>query len=697
MGKHKHWLLYNYKVAGDASGSPGFHATGKSPSTPNTNSAGKSRKRGGQRHTSSSSSSSGGCMSAIFHLFNIHHHHFPFHQPSLISETPINFPQEIILKGVEAPRNSLELEEQQPMVEEEVASSSSSSSKIKQETNFNIPMGGIQIKTKRSRLMEDVSSECSSSSPAGTKTPNLVARLMGLDLLPENSSPRPSLSSPRPSSSSSHATPALNPLSKLSSHKNNTRSLPATPRISTAARPSTEVDYNHRLSLQINNKAENKRTYDESTSEYAKHIAKQVRESISRRVGADITNTMKKQKEQRRDELLVVLKPKRPSPPSSATVIDKSRNLDQGHLHGKENEITPVLHSCSSPRQTLSEMKNNINHLSYKPKSDSPPKSSSSLSSTEAPTTKLMKQEKPPVKLVQKCKRIIASEKYDLRLKKMNQQEDVFVKKLCNKKSTPLSNHLVNVNIVNTTTKFISFKKDMASSPASSTTEKQVPLASITQLPSCQNRSYNTNNLSVKDDVSSNCNGVAASTTRTSSVSAEYISRILSLSGIEKTTPISITQWYSPSHPLHPSIFNQLEKIFHPTTTTSSSFADRKLIFDVVDELLVEILKPYICLKPWAYSSRRNSHRMYGSELTEKLSEKISFLPAANCQVLEDIDGLIAGDMRSRNSTRVVGAVAFEEEAEELVAEMERDMVDTLVGEVALAGIIWQVGCGNRV
>ncbi|KAI3699148.1 hypothetical protein L2E82_43218 [Cichorium intybus] len=44
-----------------------------------------------------------------------------------------------------------------------------------------------------------------------SKTPSLVARLMGLDLLPENTSPRTSLSSPRPSSSSSHATPS-NPL-----------------------------------------------------------------------------------------------------------------------------------------------------------------------------------------------------------------------------------------------------------------------------------------------------------------------------------------------------------------------------------------------------------------------------------------------------------------------------------------------------
>lgn len=208
-----------------------------------------------------------------------------------------------------------------------------------------------------------------------------------------------------------------------------------------------------------------------------------------------------------------------------------------------------------------------------------------------------------------------------------------------------------------------------------------MPSASITQLPSCQNKSFNDNGNS--NSISNNLIGNSISD------QSDYISRILRHTGIKKTTPISISHWYSPSHPLHPSIFHQIEKHFHPTTTFST---DRKLIFEVVDELLVEILKPYISLKPWA-KSHRNTHRMYGSELVEKLSEQIRCFPGADCQVLEDIDMLIESDMRM--CTRVVGTTAFELEAEELVTEMERDMVDTLVGE--LAGIIFHVGCGNSV
>ncbi|KAJ0558867.1 hypothetical protein HanIR_Chr07g0341071 [Helianthus annuus] len=402
MGKP--WLLY--KVTGSGI----CHTSGSSSaSTTNIKSNTISSKRDG-------------CMSTIFHMF---------HQPSFI-----NTPQEstIILKGMEAPRNSLEFEEQKQEQEPMVKEVGSFSSKLNQETNFKIPMGGIQIKTKITRLTEDVSSECSTS--PSTKTPNLVARLMGLDLLPDYSSPRSSLTSPRPSSSSYK--------------KNITRSLPATPRISTAARPSTENDdhHHHRLSLQI---------IDESTSEYAKKIAKQVRENISRRVGVDITNNVKK-REQRRDEHLVVLKPKRQSQPLTAKATGKSRNLDQGHRRGKENE--PLALSCS-PRMRIMNIEN-------KPNSNSPkctPLASCSKV-IKGPTSATTKS--PPLMKVEKCKRI-TSEKYDMRLKNMHRQEEPFVKK-CNKKSTPLSNHLVNVN---TTTKFTSLKKEMVSTSSTIFPQKQ--------------------------------------------------------------------------------------------------------------------------------------------------------------------------------------------------------------------------------
>ncbi|KAJ9539690.1 hypothetical protein OSB04_026196 [Centaurea solstitialis] len=683
MGKQ--WLLYRF--TSDGAGAGGCHGTGKSPSSTgkSTKAAGKySRKASNQIPTSSSSS--GGCMSAIFHMFDIQH--LPFHQPSFISDSFVNIPQEsnLILQGVEAPRNSLELDE-----ELVASSSSSSSSKPKQDTNLNLPMAGIQIKTKRSRflMMDDVSSESSTTSPA-TKTPNVVARLMGLDLLPENSSPRTSSSSPRPSSSSSYQTP-LNPLSKLSSRNHQTtHSLPVTPRMSTA-----DHHHHHRLSLQMN----------KENSDYAKEIAKQVRENISRRVGGDITNTMKKKEEVRRDQCLVVLKPKRRSvlPPAVQAVTQTAV------LKEKENEPGSFSNSCS-PRVRLLEIKNS----NFKKPTPNPPFSTTPIEPTKPPssssnikisTPPLMMEDLEKVEMVKTLKKVkIGSEKYDLRLKKMHQEEEAFVKeckkKKEKKKSTPLSNGLV-VNVkTRRSSKFISFKKEkeMASSSPSSTTptlsQKQVPLDSIQQLPRCQ--SHHQSHIT-KHHNYPNGNAVPTAAVTGAPVAAagddqyfDYISRIFTHIGIDKNTPISIAHWYSPSHPLHPSIFHHLEQELLPPTTAGDHL-HRKLIFEAVDEVLVEILKPYIGFKPWA-GSGWSSRRMYGWELVEIVRRKIWSFPAADCRVLEDIDGLIAGDLRG--STRVVGTTAFEEVAEEIVKEMEREMVEMLVEEVAAMAVVrwWSDG-----
>ncbi|KAI3757552.1 hypothetical protein L6452_05092 [Arctium lappa] len=239
----------------------------------------------------------------------------------------------------------------------------------------------------------------------------------------------------------------------------------------------------------------------------------------------------------------------------------------------------------------------------------------------------------------EKCKRI-ASERYDLRLKKkIHPQEEVFVNKISKKKSTPLPNHAVNVM---NTTKFLSFKKEMTSSSSSTTRlpQKQVSLVSMTQLPSSLNSSYNSNNTHTLLKLS-----VMDSNSATSSPSAttgqlfsdhfvnDYISRIINHCGINTTT----TQWYSPSHPLHPSIFHHLEKQSHSTTTATAT-AGRRMIF--------ELMRSF---------------------------------PAAHCEVLEDIDGLIERDMG-----RQLLSTAFEEEAEEIVREIEGEIVETMVHEMVL-------------
>lgn len=180
-----------------------------------------------------------------------------------------------------------------------------------------------------------------------------------------------------------------------------------------------------------------------------------------------------------------------------------------------------------------------------------------------------------------------------------------------------------------------------------------------------------------------------------------YITRILARTGIANTSHVSFTNWFSPSQPLDPSIFHRLEISSYVNNITNnnninlseSQFrlrCNRKLLFDIVDEILVDILRPYINLKPWIntkFSSTCNNVNsnyigMQGSELIDRLCSRIQRFPCTDCQVLEDIDALIDKDLPRQ--MKIEGEIAFEEEGEALVMEIERDIVDTLVHETAL-------------
>ncbi|CAI9762386.1 unnamed protein product [Fraxinus pennsylvanica] len=604
-----------------------------------------------------------GCMCAVFQLFDLHHFQFPLNQQ------PEYFHQEedtTTSKGVEAPRNSLELEE--PAMK--AASFSLEDKKLK------IP-APIQIK---SRLSDSISESNTINSP-GTKTPNLVARLMGLDLLPECGSPAfSSSSSLNPSKTKSHLHSRNLIQSRSRSSRisysdddisiNGARSLPETPRISSARR--SDVDHHHRLSLQINKenigqdyeysavkKIATRRgivqenDQNRSPGNYAKQIVKQVKESFNRKVGLqDITNTIKN-KEQRRDENLL----RKPS-----KVLTK---IDEELVH-QEKKLTP----------------NSKNQTSLSPKL-----AISSLTSNQKPQVPLQHQKN----FNQKRKEVASS-----KIKKApqvsdsirNKKEEAFVRStltsnkvnLGDKKSkkTPFSNELPNINVPT----LLPVKRD-PSPPATKLPQKQSQVSDShalkrsTQLSCCSSHSYKQETIFT---IQENTQQVKTKEPITSGEYRQYIQRILKRIGItDKPTPvISLYKLNSPSRPLlDPSIFNFLE-LFHPyttaaTTTVLSDRCNRKLIFQLVNELLAEIVRPDNCIVTWA------TPKLSGSELIDKLCMKIQSFPAANCQVLGDIDALIGTEF---SKSQLGGSRAFfEEEGEGIVREIEREIVDSLVHE----------------
>ncbi|EFH45930.1 predicted protein [Arabidopsis lyrata subsp. lyrata] len=212
------------------------------------------------------SNEANGCVTALYYFFHFHQFYFPsrhhHHQPSSVdsnSRTP---------KGLVAPRNSLDLTEESPL---------STNYKLENES-LNIHVGR-KNSTLRALLVDTYSNNCSSPR---TKSPNVVARLMGLDLLPDN------LDLNRSSKYSVRG-------HRLSGNGSGTRSLPASPRISSDSE-------NCRLTLQLNrekNKHEEfgrrrlKELKHDEQSPRPKHNGRQIKESVTtRKFGMDITNLL---------------------------------------------------------------------------------------------------------------------------------------------------------------------------------------------------------------------------------------------------------------------------------------------------------------------------------------------------------------------------------------------------------------------
>ncbi|XP_010272606.1 PREDICTED: uncharacterized protein LOC104608346 [Nelumbo nucifera] len=770
---------------------------------------GRSTKRGGDKE-------SPGCMSAVLQFFDFHQFPSTLQQTSLKVEPFLHEDLSTVVKGVEAPRNSLESEKG-------VFVSSASLSSIKkeeEEEDLNIPMAGIRVEIKQrtsgreagnaaKARKEELSSE--SSTPPGIKTPNLVARLMGLDILPDSFSPCSSSSTHVRSRSfgrvyhhhhlqernacaavkrdirSRRALQSRTNFMDCSCEVTGTRSLPDTPRISAARRS----DVDPRFSLQINKenllsteefgdyfgrvsrdslpcspyssskliklRRREWRQDDEnrSPSNYAREIVKQVKENARRRVGlVDITNTTRiiagegdealaitKSKKTRRFTLAKQGDESSPSPGKNSSTMACSPRL-----RFLETKSKPVMAaSASSHHQASSHSPRPPRPISVISPPSPPPQTTalSPLSSStsacgdnqsqpKAPSSKTAKlnalqqqQQQKQEQTAKKCKKASA-ERFTQRLKKppqttetiRNVREEAFVRaapsnkaSISDKKTkkTPLSNDFVNIAVPSS---FVPLKKEQP--PPSQTPGVQIAHDSkrCSQLSSGSSRTYEAR----QTQTLVHHDGKNSGSSNGGHAEFEYVSRILKCTGIDGDTmvPFTRSRWFSPSHPLDPSIFHHLERSFveDPNNTltlirggngavsaSSGSLShrwNRKLLFHVVDEILTEVLRPYLSKKPWLscvgnrgcsgcsssplIKMNQQMVMMNGSQLMDEIWWRIRSFPCANCQVLQDIDALIEKDLPDTNVRTVL---PFSEEGESIVFEIERDILDSLVHETA--------------
>ncbi|KAK9724531.1 hypothetical protein RND81_05G080000 [Saponaria officinalis] len=638
----------------------------------------------------------GGCMNAMIHLFDFHHLHLCLHSQnsSYLPDDPSPS------KGVEAPRNSLE---------------EFQNTKEKHNYPLKVPME-IQNKTNRrdTRLklvqaprckVEDILSENAGSPAIGTRTPTLVARLMGLDILPESNNNTPRSSSSSYSHISTHTPHVTSTKTRKKSSLNNDFPCPQSstesPRSSSSSssqKRSRNVVDKHRLSLQIdkennivkemessrpscsaiNTKRREGRKYEEenkSPGYYARQIMKQVKETVSRRVGADITNTVGP-RDLRRDENLLSTKTPTKSKKSrlvksseiSQKVSEKLRALDVSVCDVQED--VPIMDKLQVKLKNEQHYCTNNVDMGLK---------NFGVIGTKSCSKTPSKSYEP-----------IKNKKDEQFVRPQTRANNSVKEKNC--KKTTLSSDLVHVSVPS----IVPLKKDIISPQAHPKLLQQqgLPKAQKTKLinnisttntPTWSSRSPSQRTYEKTQETThkpAEHEKKKGSTTTSSSIEEfQYISRILKCTGIDKDTPIYFTKWYSPSHPLNPQIYQSLEishyrtppNIDHysPSDIHRSLSINRKLIFHLVDEILADILKP---------NHYHQYHHINGLQLVRTLCTKIQSSPRSNCQTLQDIDALIEKDMSRIGTVSNLGV--FEEECNTIVTEIEHDIVQSLVQEI---------------
>ncbi|OWM79495.1 hypothetical protein CDL15_Pgr022907 [Punica granatum] len=590
---------------------------------------------------------------------------------------------------------------------------------------------GIQIKTSRDKRSNPALSPEIISSP-GTRTPTLVARLMGLDLLPDSAS-----SSHRPSSTLDTA-PSIRrqsfhtsrtPHHRSSSGRKScsdvdyssygTRSLPETPRMSLARR--SDVDHHHRLSLQINKentggaseefnfsrfrrelKCSSENGTARSPSHYARQIVKQVKERVSRRVGMiDITNMIRSRPEQgiTKDH---VSKPKKPPGNSRIIMVEDSSPSCSPRLrvpdtnktrrpHCLEVQLESIQPTGDAVRMKPQCYNNTARKLSCW-KSDSGNEWVTRPTKLAATEYVRKKQEEPFVR---------ASKTTTTRSNHRKSDNNIVVKKK-GKTTSFAVRKLVGTSNTAAAAAVLPVKKDPSPPATKIIPQKQVQDIQTSrhgsQLSVCMSHGYRPAHVveeNVMRDKLGSTTSVTTIITDHRRAESQYAYEILRSIGIARDTQLlSFSRWFSPSHPLDPSIFNALESTYDPVHSTTGDPDDgvmrqsldrqcnRKLVFELVDELLADLLKPHLNCQAWI-----NRAKLYGrpacrtgSELIDKLQAKIKSFPRADCHVLKDIDAIIDGDLP--RSEVQISRRAFEEAGDGLVSELERDIWDDLVREV---------------
>ena len=158
-----------------------------------------------------------------------------------------------------------------------------------------------------------------------------------------------------------------------------------------------------------------------------------------------------------------------------------------------------------------------------------------------------------------------------------------------------------------------------------------------------------------------------------------YVRDILELSGFIQNEYLQT--WYSTDQPLNPSLFKELETLLHPELECSieevGSNCDRQLVFDLVNEALLEISEKSSIYfpKPFSFNCRINL-MLKGNNILQEVWTKVSRTLAFQPEYDQSLDDIVARDFAKD------AWMNLQAEAEFVALELEDLVFDELLDEL---------------
>ncbi|KAL2229476.1 UNVERIFIED_CONTAM: Protein TRM32 [Sesamum indicum] len=159
-----------------------------------------------------------------------------------------------------------------------------------------------------------------------------------------------------------------------------------------------------------------------------------------------------------------------------------------------------------------------------------------------------------------------------------------------------------------------------------------------------------------------------------------YVKDVLELSGFSRNEILG--RWHSAEHPVNPAVFVEVEGCLVAQPECSGNeeggSCDHLLLFDLINEVLLEIYERSFCYWPMPLTSRSRMHQMpKGHRVLEEVWTEISWLLSCKLEFDQAIDDAVSRDLSKHD-----GWMNLQFDGECVALEVEDLILDDLIEEM---------------